>query len=101
MGAEAFSKEALTATVTVSGALMKLQMRLGLWSFCSTETKRKMWNRAPNRQMASSSVRMMLKPRRERSRIYICHKDVAVGVRVDVCGPLEMELWIVDRDHSG
>ena len=60
-----------------------------------------MQRRVPNRRMRSSLVRTMMNPQRERSRISVRKKDAAVGVRVEVCEPLEMALRMVGRNHLG
>ena len=69
LGAEDLSEEALTSGVIASRASLELHISLGLGFCCSIEAKREMRSRIPNMRMASSTVNMMLNPRREHSRI--------------------------------
>ena len=60
-----------------------------------------MRRRLLNKWMASSTVKTILNPRRKRSRISIRQKAVAVAVRVELWGPLVMDLRMVGRDYYG
>ena len=93
-------EEALIAMVTISGALLELQIRRDLWVCCSIKAIQEMRRRAPNIRMASSTFNTILNPRREHSRISVWQKAVEVVVRLEVLVPLAMALRMVGRDHS-
>ena len=101
LGAKEFSEEALTAGVNESSTSMELHICRGLRFCCSTKARREIRRRGPTKQMASYTVKAILKPRSERLRISIQQKAVAMYVRVEVWAPLAMDLRMVGRDHSG
>ena len=86
-GLEVWMVEALTEGVESYGAAEESQIRRGLRLGWSIEARREMWRRVAKWAKASSKVRMMLKPRRTRSRRSVRQKEVDVGFVVDVCGP--------------
>ena len=78
------SEEVLNARVIASGTSVGLHISRGLRIFFSTEVGQEMGRRVPNRQMASYTVKTMLKPRRECSSISVQQKVVTVAVKVEV-----------------
>ena len=60
-----------------------------------------MRRRVTNRQMDSSSDRVILNPQREISRISVQQKAIAEGVRVEMWGTVAMAFRMEARDHLG
>ena len=78
--------------MTASGALLELHVSRGLQVCCSAKARWEMRRMLPNKRMASYTVKTILKPWRESSRISIRQRSVAVAVRVELWGPLAMAL---------
>ena len=57
--------------------------------------------RVPNRQMDSSSARVMMNPQRDITRISVRQKAIAEGVRVWCGGNVMMFLRMEEMDHLG
>ena len=101
LGEVDLSVGALTAGVTSYGAAEELHIRRGFLFARSTDARREIWMRSPKTNSATSTGKIILKPRCARSNSSCRQKLVASGVRVDACGPAAMAVIIVFKGQAG